>query len=172
MDNVTRRGAIQLVAAAGVVATLGSAAGAEDAAKPEMYGITITTEDKPKSSDLVKPKGLKKTNDIEVLDYDLIGGPTVFHGQAWVFKKDNHKTFTFGEVSKGPMGGMFEGSYYLTTDQPNWFAYSPKANPRHGLWVQLFLGKDHGWVWYRYGRKRLIGGGWIWYAWERPLVSW
>lgn len=138
----------------------------------ERYGITIVPEEMPKSSDLKKPKNLKRSDDVEVLRYDLLGGPTVFHGQVLVFKKDNDQTITFGEVIKGPMGGDFKGAYHLTKAHPNWYAYSTHANQRRVLHVRLVLNQDHGLVEYRFGRKRLLGTGWIWYAWEQPLAAW
>src|SRR5262249_27251525 len=166
MTNADRRTVLAAMGGTVLLGTIGRPAQAQEV-KPEMHGISITEENMPKSSDLKRPEKLQKTDDIEVLDYELLGGPTVFHGQVWVDKKENDNTFTYGEVAKGPMGGLFEGNYYLTKTEPNWY----KVNGRNGLWVQLYLGKDHGWVWYRYGRKRLVVG-WVWYPWERPLVAW
>ena len=108
--NADRRTMLAALGGTLLVGTMAGTARARENAQ-EVDGVTLTDEDRPKSSEAKKPKELKKTADIEILDYRLLGGPTVFNGSVWVFTKDNSQTFTFGTVSKGPPPevGLFEG---------------------------------------------------------------
>lgn len=179
MSDKTNADRRTLLAALGGAAVLGTISGHAQAQnqKPEADGITVTKEERPTSTDAKKPENLEKlktTNDIEILEYRLLGGPTVFNGMVWVFKKDNMHSFTFGHVSKGPppLVGTFEGDYYLDKDHPNTVLYDDEEYPRHGLWIQLVLRSEYGFVRWRYGHKRIVLPGWVWEPWAHPLKVW
>ena len=177
LRKADRRTLLTGLGGAALVSSMGGTVRAQEAeAKPEMYGITFEeTEPKKEEMGLMKkPKLPMKVDGIEVLKYNLVGGPIVFHGEVFVDTTNNDNTLTFGEVSKGPppFTGLYEGYYLLTKAKPNVYFYDVGAKPREALNIKLGLLMKSGVVVYRTGHKRLLLPGWVWSSWSHPLQAW
>jgi hypothetical protein len=90
------------------------------------YGLVEIPNGNEKTYDKDKldapPAGFDEKNVRQVVPYDQVGGPIIFHGLLYVMA-DEADTFTDGKVSRGPAGGQFSGKYRLTKDYPDAYIY-------------------------------------------------
>src|SRR5438093_827448 len=112
-----RRAILTTIGGTALLGAIGANPARAQEANAGKYGYTLDRSDLAKEVEIGKKGKLedpRTTSDIEVLPYELLGGPIVFHGKVYVDKTDNNKTTTQGEVSQGPEGGPFDGVYRLT----------------------------------------------------------
>ena len=175
MTTLDRRTLFTAIGGTAVLSALGSRDAHADESKPDKYGFTTDDAELPAKingkEQLAEPA--IDLNLIEVLPYELLGGPVAIHGKVFVHIKDNPSTTTQGTVSPGPppVGWPINGTYSLTRTDPDAFFSDDSLRPKRAVQIRLDIEGDGGYVVFRLGQKRIIVPGWRWGPWH-VLKAW